>query len=537
MKRWLSVIVAMVMLLALASVAFAAPAPKAEQVLRFPNGTEPETIDPAMSTGIPEANIELITFEGLTRIGPNDSILPGVASKVDVSADGKVYTYHLRKSTWSNGDPVTAKDFAYAWERALRPETAAEYAYQLYYIKNAEAYNTGKLKDASQLGIKVIDDYTLQVTLEAPTQYWPFLTAFPTLMPVPRKFVEADPKGWFTKPETYIGNGPFKLAKWEHNSKLTLVKNEKYWDAKHVKLQKIEFSLVDSNTTQEAMFETNQLDVLDDIPLPSTERWKKDKGFEESPYIGTYYYIINTNHIKDKRIRQALYLGFDRKTLVEKVTKQGQKPAYAFTPPGFPDPSKKGGEFRAVGGNYLTTGDFAKDVEKAKKLLAEAGHPDGKGLSFTILYNTLESHKRIAEFMQQEWKKNLGIDVKLVNQEWQVYLDTRDSDNFDIARAGWIGDYVHPMTFMDLHVTDGGNNDSKWGSKKYDQLIDLAKNSTDPKVSFKAMHEAEDIMMDEMPVIPLYFYTEIHVFKPWVKNLKVSALGFWLFKDAYIEKH
>ncbi|MGE5623626.1 MAG: peptide ABC transporter substrate-binding protein [Methanocella sp.] len=537
MKRWLSILLAMVMLLALGATAVAAPAPKDQQVLRFPNGTEPETIDPALSTGIPEANIELAIFEGLTRIGPNDVIIPGVASKWEVSKDGLTWTYHLRKSKWSNGDPVTAKDFEYAWKRALAPATASEYAYQLFYIKNAEDFNAGKIKDASQLGIKVIDDYTLQVTLASPTPYWDFLTGFPTLMPVHKKFVEADPKAWFTKPETYIGNGPFKLSQWQHNSKLILVKNENYWDAKKVKLQKIEFSLIDSNTTQEAMFETNQLDVLDDIPLPTIERWKKDPGYEVSPYIGTYYYIVNTNKIKDKRVRQALYLGFDRKTLVEKITKGGQAPAYAYTPAGFPDPVKKGAEYRAVGGNFLTTGDLAKDIEKAKKLLADAGYPNGKGLSFNILYNTSESHKRIAEYMQQQWKQNLGIDVKLSQQEWQVYLDTRDTDNFDLARAGWIGDYVHPMTFMDMHVTGGGNNDSKWGNKKYDELIDFAKNTLDQKAAFKAMHDAEAIMMDEVPVIPIYFYTELHVFKPWVKNLKVSALGFWQFKEAWVEKH
>jgi oligopeptide transport system substrate-binding protein len=536
MKRWLSILV-VVMLLSLAVPALAAPAPKDQQVLRHPNGTEPETIDPAMSTGIPEANIELAVFEGLTRIGQNDVIVPGVASKWEVSKDGKVYTFHLRKSQWSNGDPVTAKDFAYAWERALRPETAAEYAYQLHYIKNGQAYNEGKIKDPAELGIKVINDYTLQVTLEAPTPYFTFLTGFPTLMPVHKKFVEADPKGWFTKPETYIGNGPFKLAKWEHQSKLELVKNPLYWDAKKVKLEKVVLSLVDSNTTEEAMFETNQLDVLDNIPLPSIERWKKDKGYRVDPYIGTYYYIVNCEKVKDKRVRQALFLAIDRQTLVEKITKAGQIAAYAWTPPGFPDPAKKGADFRGVGGNFVTTGDLKKDIERAKKLLAEAGYPDGKGLSLEILYNTSESHKRIAEFIQQQWKVNLGVETTMTNQEWKVYLNTRDTGDFQVARAGWIGDYVHPMTFMDMHVTGGGNNDSKWGNKKYDELIGLAKATVDQKAAFKAMHEAEAIMMDEMPVIPLYFYTNPNVLKPWVKNLNLSALGFWHFKEAWIEKH
>lgn len=544
MKRWLSLAVAMVMLLALAAIpAWAAPAPKDKQILRIPNGTEPEIVDPALSTGIPEANIELALFEGLTRIGENDKVVPGVAYKWEQSKDGLVYTFHLRKSKWSNGDPVTAKDFAYAWERALRPSTAAEYAYQLYYIKNGQAYNEGKIKDPSQLGIKVINDYTLQVTLEGPTPYFTFLTGFPTLMPVHKKFVEADPKGWSTKPETCIGNGPFKMAKWVHNSQFELVKNPNYWDAKKVKLEKIILALIDSNTTEEAMFETGQLDVLDNIPLPSVPRWKKDPGYRVDPYIGNYYYTVNCNKIKDKRIRQALFLAIDRNVLVENVRKgDGHVPAYAWVPPGFPDPTakKKGDDFRKVGGNYLTTGNFKKDVEKAKKLLAEAGYPDGKGLSIPILFNTSEAHQKIAEFVQQQWKTNLGVEAKLSQQEWQVYLDSRDTGDYSVARAGWIGDYVHPMTFMDMMVDPKGkntNNDSFWADKKYDELIEKAKSSTDQKVAFKAMHDAEDILMDAMPIIPLTFYGNSNVYRPYVKGLTLSALGFWGFKDAWIEKH
>lgn len=542
MKRWLSLSMAMVMLLSILSVtALAAPAPKDQQVARYNDATEPETIDPATSTGIPEATIELNVFEGLTRIGAGDVPVPGVASKWEISPDGKVYTFHLRKSVWTNGDPVTARDFEYAWKRALAPETASEYAYQLYYIKNGEAYNGGKIKDASQLGIKVINDYTLEVTLEAPTPYFLFLAGFPTLMPVHKKFVEADPKAWFTKPETYVTNGPFKLAKWEHQSKIELVKNDKYWDAKKVKLEKIVFSLIPSNTTEESMFETGQLDILDNIPLPSMDRWKKDPGFKLDPMIGTYYYIVNCKKIPDKRVRQALFLAIDRNTLVEKVRKNdGHQPAYGWSPPGFTEPDKKS-DFRKVGGTFITTGDLKKDIEKAKKLLAEAGYPDGKGLpAIDILYNTSEAHKKIAEFVQQQWKTNLGIEAKLAQQEWQVYLDSRDTGNYTTARAGWIGDYVHPMTFMDMMVDPKGkntNNDSFWANAKYDELIEKAKTTADQKAAFKAMHEAEAILMDELPLIPLTFYGNPNVYKPWIKGVEYSALGFVSFKNTWIEKH
>ncbi|MDI6870085.1 MAG: peptide ABC transporter substrate-binding protein [Bacillota bacterium] len=539
MKRWLSLLVAMVMLLSLGVSALAAPAPKDQQIARYNNGTEPETIDPAKSTGIPEANIEINVFEGLTRLGPGDVPVPGVAYKWDISKDGLVYTFKLRKSKWSNGDPVTAHDFEYAWKRALAPETASEYAYQLYYIKNGEEYNSGKIKDASQVGVKALDDYTLQVTLKEPTPFFLSLCAFPTLMPVHKKFVEADPKGWFQKPETYIGNGPFKMAKWEHQSKIELVKSPTYWDAKNVKLEKVIITLVEAASTEQTMFETNQLDIYDNIALPEVERWKKDPGAKFDPMLGTYYYIVNCENpkLKDKRVRQALFLAIDRETICEKILKAGQKPAYAWTPYGFPD-VKKGTDYRTVGGNkFITTGDFKKDVEKAKKLLAEAGYPDGKGLSLEILYNTSEGHKKIAEAIQQMWKQHLGIEVKLTNQEWKVYLQSRDTGSFEIARAGWIGDYVHPMTFMDMMVTGGGNNDSFWGNAKYDELIKKAKNSVDPKVSFAAMHEAEAILMEEMPILPIYFYTNLNVYKPWIKGVQYSALGFVDFKTAWIEKH
>lgn len=539
MKRSLSLLLAMVMLLSVGSLAMAAPAPAKNQVARYNDGAEPETIDPAKSTGIPEATIEINVFEGLTRLGKGDVPVPGIAKSWKVSPDGLTYTFTLRKSVWSNGEPLTAHDFEYAWKRALAPETASDYAYQLYYLKNAEGYNSGKIKDADEVGVKALDNNTLKVTLKEPTAYFLSLCAFPTLMPVNKKVVSANPKGWFQKPETYVVNGPFVMKEWVHQSKIVLAKNPKYWDAKHVKLHQVIVTLIDQATTEQTMYETNQLDILDNIPLPEMARWAKDKGFKYDSMLGTYYYGLNVKkaELKDKRVRQALYLAIDKKSIVDMVTKAGQKPAVGWVPNGFPD-VKAGSDFRTVGGKYITTGNYAKDVAKAKNLLAAAGYPNGKGLSLEILYNTSEAHKKIAEVIQQMWREKLGINVKLTNQEWKVYLDsTHRTFDYQVARAGWIGDYVDAMTFMDMWMTGGGNNITQWGNAEYDRLIGVAKKSENAKVRMTAMHKAEALLMNEMPIIPIYFYTNPNVYKPWIKGVQYSALGFVDFKTAWIAKH
>lgn len=507
------------------------------QVLRFNNGTEPQTIDPAKSSGIPEANIELACFEGLTRLDANNQPVPGVAKEWTVSPDGLTYTFKLRpEAKWSNGDPVTAHDFEWSWKRALAPETAAEYAYQLYYIKNGEKYNAGEIKDPNEVGVKALDDYTLEVKLEAPCGYFLSLCAFPTLLPVHRKTVEADPDKWATDPKTYIGNGPFKLAVWEHNSNMVFVPNEQYWDKGRVKLQKLVFTMIENGSTELVMYETGALDYADNPPLAELDRLRKEGQLRIEPLLGTYYYLFNVTRppFDNPKVRKALTLAIDRKTLIEQVVKGGQLPALAFVPGGVPD-AEPGSEFRKVGGDYFKD----NDVETAKKLLAEAGYPDGKNFpKFTILHNTSESHKKIAEAIQEMWKKNLGIEnVTITNQEWGVYLDTRTKLQYDVARAGWLGDYIDPMTFIDMWVTGGGNNDTGWGNPQYDELVKKAKSTADQKVRMQAMHEAEKILMDEMPIAPIYFYTDLFLVKDYVKGVIRSTLGFHDFSEAWIAKH
>lgn len=506
------------------------------QVLNYNLAVEPQYLDPAKSVGIAEFRVEYACFEGLTTFGAGDVPAPGVAEKWQVSPDGKTYTFILRKNAkWSNGDPVTAADFEYAWKRLLDPNTASPNASNLFYLKNAEAYNSGKIKDADQVGVKAKDDYTLVVALNAPCSYFLGLTINPSLYPVNKKVIEAHPDKWTGNPETYVGNGPFKLTNWVHHEKLEFVPNPYYWNKSRIKLQKLVFYPIEEQSTALTMFDTGQIDLSDELPRPELPRLSAAGLVKYSPSIGTYYYMLNTKKppLNDPRVRKALALAINRSQIVKYITKAGEKPALGFVPYGIPDASSKG-VFRQAGG------DCFKDnaVAQAKKLLAEAGYADIKKFpTIEVLYNTNETNKQIAEVIQEMWREKLGINVTLVNQEYKVYLQSRSQGNFQIARSSWIGDYVDPMTFLDLWTESNGNNYTNWKKAQYDKLIDIAKTTIDSKVRYKAMHDAEKLLMDEMPVIPIYFYTRPYIIKPWVKGVRYSAVGLVDFSGVSIKVH
>jgi len=534
-KKSLAVAIAMVLAVSVLLTGCASKQPAASaKVMKtsFNAGAEPKTLDPAISTGVPESHLQTALFEGLTRIGEGEKVMPGIAESWKASADGTVITFKLRDAKWSNGDAITAEDFKYSWLRALAPETASEYSYQLYYIKGAEDYNSKK-GTADAVGLKVVDPKTLEVTLAAPTPYFVALTAFHTLYPVNKKAVEAS-KEWSLKAETFVSDGPFKMQEWKHNDQVVVVKNENYWDAKNVKMSEITFKLLEDNKAALTAFESGQLDGTENIPTEDIDRLKASNVLKVDPYIGTYYYRFNVTKkpFDDVKVRKALAMAIDRKTLVEKVVKGGQKPAFAFTPPGMVD-VEAGKDFRTVGGDFIK-----EDVAAAKALLAEAGYPDGKNwpADVTILYNTSSNHKLIAEAIQNMWKTNLGIDIKLRNEEWAVYLESQKTLNYNISRAGWIGDYADAMTFMDMFVTGGGNNQTGWSNAEYDkQIKDVANKSGDQKVRIPAMHAAEKVLMDEMPILPIYYYTNPWVLKANVKGVFRSSLGPIDYKFATVE--
>ena len=497
--------------------------------------TEPQSIDPAKNTAIDGGTVIYHVFEGLTRLDKNNKAQPAVAKSWDISADNLTYTFHLRDGVkWSDGTAVTAKDFEYAWKRVLNPDTGSEYAYQLYYIKNGEKYNTGKAK-AEDVGVAAKGDGTLVLTLESPTPYILELLAFFTYMPVRKDIVEAHPEDWTQSPNTYIGDGAFVMDAWNHNDSIILGKNPEYWDIKRIKPDKVTFLMINDSSTELAEFENGRLDFGSNPPADDFQRLKEKGVLNIDPNLATYGYLFNTKAapFDDPKVRKAFSLAIDRKAIVETPPSTGEKPAGGWVSPGIPDadPTK---DFRDVGGNYY---DIDKaDAEEAQKLLSEAGYPGGKGLpKVTLLYNTSEDHKRIAEMLQEMWKKNLGVDVQLSNEEWQVFLQDRANGKYQLARLGWFADYIDPMTFLDMFTTGSGNNDADWSNAEYDKLIAKAKQTNDPAERMKYMHQAEDILMDQMVVLPIYFYIDDYVAQTNLKGYHEDPLGYSYFHEAYKE--
>lgn len=504
-----------------------------EQILHLGNGTEPQDLDPQVVTGVPEFHIISALLEGLVAYDPKDlHPVPGVAESWDISPDQTLYTFHLRANAkWSNGDLITARDFVRSYQRILTGSLASEYAYMLFVVTNAEAFNTGKVKNFDEVGFKALDDRTLQIQLNSPTPYFLSLlnhhSWFPVHIPTIEKCGPLYERGnkW-TRPENFIGNGPFTLTEWKQNQIIIVKKSATYWDAEKVKLQEIQFHPIESDDTEERAFRSGQIHVTHTIPLSKIDVYKREQPdvIFTDPYLGNYFYGINTTKppLNDKRVRRALAMTIDREAIVKNVTRGGQIPAYCLTPPNT--------------AGYNAEARISGDIATAKKLLAEAGYPDGKGCPpVEILFNTLESHKAIAEAIQQMWKKNLGIDARLQNQEWKVFLDSQRTMNYQVCRSSWIGDYVDPNSFLDLWLTDGGNNRTGWSNAEYDRLIAEAGKTGDQQKRYELFQKAEAILMDEVPIIPIYFYTRSILVRPVVKGWHPNILDIHPYKYVYLD--
>jgi oligopeptide transport system substrate-binding protein len=493
-----------------------------DQILHYGNGEEPQEIDPHLTTGIPEFNIQLALFEGIVSKHPSDlSIQPGVAESWDISDDQLTYTFHFRDNArWSNGDPVTAHDFVYSWERALRPELGSLYSYMFTYIKNADEFVKGRLKDFSKVGIKALDERTLQVELNAATPFFLQLldhhSYYPVHPPTIEKFGGMLKRGsQWSRPGNFVGNGSFVLKEWKLNRILIVEKSQTYWDADKVKLKEIYFYPIQNISTEERMFRAGQLHVTSTAPNEKIAEYRKTNpgSLNITPYLGTYFYRFNTKvkPLDDVRVRRALSMSINRKQIVEHITKGGQIPAYTFTPPNT--------------NGFTSVAKFEYDIEAAQKLLAEAGYPDGKGFpKLEIIYNTSESHRMIAIAIQQMWKKALNINITLANQDWQVYLENETQGNYQISRAGWIGDYLDPNNFLDMLLTDGGNNRTRWSNSEYDANIATAALTVEKQERFKLFQRNEQILVEEAPVMPIYTYTRVFLINPSVKGWDQNIL-------------
>ncbi|CAM3004345.1 peptide ABC transporter substrate-binding protein [Rariglobus hedericola] len=501
------------------------------QTLHLGNLSEPSDLDPQLITSITDAQVSIGLMEGLTAMDPKDAHpVPGVAESWEVSADNLTWTFHLRANArWSNGDPVTARDFAYSIQRILSPNLASEYASILYSLRGAEAYNTGKLTDFSQVGVRVIDDHTLALTLHTPVAYLPSLVMHQSWHPVHKatieKFGRMDERGTrWTRPGNFVGNGPFTLDAWEPNQVLRLVKSETYWDRDAVRLKAVNFYPIEDRATEEASFRAGQLHVTATIPPDKIATYKRDQPqlLRQEATFASYFLTYNTTKapLNDVRVRRALALVIDRAALCEKVLLGGRTPAYTFTPPGI--------------AGYEATPGFKEDIAEAKRLLADAGFPDGKGFPRLELLTAKGGSSQMPEAMQQMWKTHLGIDIAIVLQEGRVFFDSLRTHSFDIAPAGWVGDYLDPTSFLDVFRTGGGNNHTGWSSAAYDRLLAEALKAGDNAVRYPLYHQAEQLLINDMPIAPLVYGRRNYLASPSVRGWEPNVLDLHPLKGVYL---
>lgn len=486
---------------------------------------EPEYLDPGLISESEGGVIAHDTFEGLYQYGPTHrEWVPGVAKSHEVSPDGRTWTFKLRAdSKWSDGTPVTAKDFEWSWKRVLDPKTASRYAGILWVIEGAKDYNQNPddakaeaLRNA--VGVRALDDHTLQVELVAPTPYFLQLTAFYTYAPVPRHVIEKHGDKW-ARPENIVSNGPWKVIEWTSQQQIVATANPHYWDKASLPFDKIVYRITQESGPAHNMYLGNELDYLDSkIPPSMLTKYSRERfpDMKTTPYLGVYFYMYNVEKppFDDVRVRRALNLAIDKSKIGKFVVKGGQAPAANIVHPGLEE----------MGYDVPQGPEF--DPEKAKALLTEAGYADPKTFPrFQISYNTLEGHKLVAEYIQQQWKKNLGIECDLDNMEWKVLLKKQHDRDFAVSRSAWIGDYIDPMTFLDLWEGDNPNNRTNWANPKYDGLIAAARTEADPDKRLDLLRQAEEIFLEDVPAFGIYFYVKQDLVKPWVEGYQPHLQG------------
>jgi oligopeptide transport system substrate-binding protein len=490
--------------------------PPAEDVLRFNLGAEPELYDPGFAAGQPDGRVCRILFEGLTREDARTlEPLPGQAYRWEVSPDGLTYTFHLRPGiVWSDGTPVIADDFRWSWLRVLKPENATRYSGLLSPIRNAVAYNQGAIADSNAVGIVAPNDSTLVVTLGEPTAYFLYLTQFYTYLPVPRQAIARYGDRW-TLPAHIVSNGAFTLRYWRQNNRFEFGKNPRYWDATHVRLERMVGYTVDDLNTSTNLYKAGVIDWNPSGYIPSQfiPYMRDYRDFRHGSYQGVYYYSMNVTRppLDNVWVRRALNLAIDRDAIANDLLKGSREPWGNMTPTGYP--------------GYEHPPGLRYDPAKARECLAKAGYPGGKGFrKISILFNTSEDHRRIAEAIQAMWKRELHIEVELSNQEWGSYLQATTSLRYDVARRSWIGDYLDPNTFLSCWITGDGNNRSGWSSSRYDGLIRAAAREVDPVRRFAILREAEALLLADGPTLPVYHYSTNELVKPYVRGIYQTAL-------------
>lgn len=499
------------------------------------NGAELQSLDPHKIEGVPESNVNRDVLEGLIINDLQGRAQPGVAESWE-NKDFKVWTFHLRPNAkWSNGDPVTAQDFVYSWRRLADPKTASPYESYLQYaqITNIDDIISGK-KSPDTLGVKALDSHTLEVTLAEPVPYLIKVLAHPSMSPVPQKVVEKFGEKW-TQPANWVGNGAYVVKDWVINERIVLERNPQYWDNAKTVVNKVTYLPISSEVTDVNRYRAGEDDMTyNNLPIELFQKLKKEipKEVHVDPYLCTYYYEINNQKapFTDARVRTALKLGLDRDIIVNKVKAQGDLPAYGFTPP-YTDGAK------------LTAPEWfgwsqEKRNEEARKLLAEAGYTKDKPLTFDLLYNTSDLHKKLAIAVASIWKKNLGVNVKLENQEWKTFLDTRRQGNFDVARAGWCADYNEPTSFLNIMQSNSSNNSAHYKNPAFDKLLVQALQAGSEDARAGLYQQAEQQLDKDSAIVPVYYYVNARLVKPYVGGYTgKDPLDNVYVKDLYIIKH
>lgn len=505
----------------------------AEQILNKNNGAEPQTLDPHRAEGVPASNILRDLFEGLVSEAPDGGLIPGAAESWQISDDKTVYTFTLRADgRWSNGDPVTGADFEYGIKRSVNPATLSQYSSILFPIVNAKRIVKGELTP-DQLGVTALDDLTLKIRLIAPTPYFLGLLTHSTTYPVHPPSVEKFGNR-FARAGNLISNGAYVLDEWAVQSHIRLLRNENYWGNEETVIDEVNYLPIENQDAMLKRYRAAELDFTQDLPFKQIA-WIRENLADElyiNPYLGSYYYSLNLTlppFADAPKLRRALALAIDREVLVEKITGSGEIPAYSWVP--------------SVAGYTQQVPDWAgwnqdRRAAEAQRLYEESGYSKGNPLTLQFLYNTSENHKRIAVAIASMWKQLLGVETKLLNQEWKVFLDTRKQKAMPgVARNGWIGDYNDAYTFAQLFASNNEQNDSGFANEEYDALLNAAAVETDMRKRAALMEAAERLMLEEQPIIPIYFYVNKHLIKPWVGGFKPNIMDHHYTKNLYILKH
>jgi oligopeptide transport system substrate-binding protein len=480
------------------------------------NSSEPEWLDPSRCSDSTGGEIIWNTFEGLVQAHPQTlAPMPAVARSWDVSEDGRRYTFHLRPSQWSDGRPLTADDFVFSFRRLVDPRTASKYASNGFIFTGGAAIGRGEASPET-LGVRAVDDLTLEVELVDPLPYFLNFLSFYSFMPIPRHRLEdlerrgIDPDLW-TRPEHVVSNGPFLMTEWWFRQRMVFEKNPRYWDAESVGLNRVQVAMVESSTTALNMYAAGEFDWpggSTSLPAEFMDHLADFRDFHQHPFLAVYFYWVNTQEppLDNPLVRRALSLAVDREALVKHVTRGGQIASADLVPDGL--------------AGYRGLGQAVFDPNAARRLLAEAGYEGGHGLPpVSLSFNTSEGHKQVAEALQAMWQEELGITVELKNQEWKVFLANAEQMNFKLCRMGWVGDYADPYTFLELLTSDCGNNHSNWSSPAYDRLLEEANRETEPEKRLDMLRQAEALAMEAQPLIPLYVYTRSQLIKPYVRGI------------------